>query len=342
MAICWMRRPASLFIDAAGYPDRPDNGTPTLVARRQGLDSVDLRLASLTGNFDLLQVDLAELFNPGAGNPLFTALSIDVTGLLDGGGSVQRQITLDGISDGPGGVADFETFVFDASWTNLTQVVFHGVRPGSTLPHIKIDNIEVQAAVVPEPSTAMLVLLGLMGLGASRRDRMGVDGAPSRVVLELSGRRREATRSRRGLWGYGCWEMETKMKRWKRSWVGLTLVGLVVGCAPRASGVGRAVEAAVDASWQGASSARSPSVSTTRVRNREGLQAPNRAQGFRTYFDETGIRMVERGGSEGAELARLSLAAVGRGDRLEPVGSGEVVPKGRGWRSVGPGSSSGT
>ncbi|MCA9501631.1 MAG: PEP-CTERM sorting domain-containing protein [Spirochaetaceae bacterium] len=170
-----------LFIDAAGYPDRPDNGTPTLVARRQGLDSVDLRLASLTGNFDLLQVDLAELFNPGAGNPLFTALSIDVTGLLDGGGSVQRQITLDGISDGPGGVADFETFVFDASWTNLTQVVFHGVRPGSTLPHIKIDNIEVQAAVVPEPSTAMLVLLGLMGLGASRRDRMGVDGAPSRI-----------------------------------------------------------------------------------------------------------------------------------------------------------------
>ncbi|MCA9501632.1 MAG: FG-GAP repeat protein [Myxococcales bacterium] len=119
------------------------------------------------------------------------------------------------------------------------------------------------------------------------------------------------------------------MKRWKRSWVGLTLVGLVVGCAPgelpESDGP---LEAAVDASWQGGVERALAEREYHASRNREGLQAPNRAQGFRTYFDETGIRMVERGGSEGAELARLSLAAVGRGDRLEPVGSGEVVHEG--------------
>ncbi len=50
-----------------------------------------------------------------------------------------------------------------------------------------------------------------------------------------------------------------------------------------------------------------------------GLQAPNRAQGFRTYFDGNGIRLVAR--SAGSEpLAALTLAAYGRfGDIQTPA-----------------------
>lgn len=157
-----------LFIDAAGYANRPDNGSPNLVARRLGNQSVDLRIQTQSGPFDLLQLDLAELFNPGTGDPLLTALTIQVTGWVFGGGVVQQQIVLDNFSDGPGGGADFETFSFDSSWSNLTQVVLHGTSPSYSYVHIKADNIELQPTVVPEPSTALLLGLGLAGIATAR------------------------------------------------------------------------------------------------------------------------------------------------------------------------------
>ncbi len=46
-------------------------------------------------------------------------------------------------------------------------------------------------------------------------------------------------------------------------------------------------------------------------RNEQGLQAPNRAQGFRTYFDEGGIRLLTRD-AESAPIAGMRLTTVGR------------------------------
>lgn len=159
-----------LFIDQAGYLNRPDNGSANLVARRFGAGVVDLRITTQSVPFDLIQMDLAELFNPGVNDPLLTAQQILVTGVISGGGIVQQQILLDNISDGPGGVADFETFAFDGSWTNLTQVVLRGTSPTALPVHLKVDNIELEATVIPEPSTAFLLGLGLVGLAIRQQD----------------------------------------------------------------------------------------------------------------------------------------------------------------------------
>ena len=57
--------------------------------------------------------------------------------------------------------------------------------------------------------------------------------------------------------------------------------------------------------------------------NRAGLQAPNRAQNLRTYFETTGIRVHDRTAPGAPELLALSLAGVGRGDALALAVAGE-------------------
>ena len=59
--------------------------------------------------------------------------------------------------------------------------------------------------------------------------------------------------------------------------------------------------------------------------NGEGLQAPNRAQNLRTYFESTGIRVHDRTAPRSPELLRLSLAGVGRGHALAAVEPGREV-----------------
>ncbi len=59
-----------------------------------------------------------------------------------------------------------------------------------------------------------------------------------------------------------------------------------------------------------------------------GLQAPNRSQDLRTYFETTGIRIHDRTAPGASELLALSLAGVGRGDRLVPPPPGEVTARG--------------
>jgi len=64
--------------------------------------------------------------------------------------------------------------------------------------------------------------------------------------------------------------------------------------------------------------------------NDSGLQAPNRAQGFRTYFDERGIHLIARSADSEA-LAAVALAGVGRGpdgraQNLHAPGLAEVTP----------------
>jgi hypothetical protein len=62
--------------------------------------------------------------------------------------------------------------------------------------------------------------------------------------------------------------------------------------------------------------------------NAQGLQAPNRAQNLRTYFERTGIRVVDRTAAGSPELLTLRLAGIGRGERLAPVDAGEVTSEG--------------
>ena len=62
--------------------------------------------------------------------------------------------------------------------------------------------------------------------------------------------------------------------------------------------------------------------------NGEGLQAPNRAHNLRTYFEPSGIRVHDRTAAGSPELLALSLAGVGRGERIAPVAPGEVTSEG--------------
>jgi FG-GAP repeat/FG-GAP-like repeat len=57
--------------------------------------------------------------------------------------------------------------------------------------------------------------------------------------------------------------------------------------------------------------------------NATGLQAPNRAQGFRTYFDAEGVRLVARG-DDRSEWVSLQLSAWGRAARMQQGGAGSV------------------
>ncbi|HTO05441.1 MAG TPA: hypothetical protein VMR86_00140 [Myxococcota bacterium] len=62
--------------------------------------------------------------------------------------------------------------------------------------------------------------------------------------------------------------------------------------------------------------------------NGDGLQAPNRVQGLRAYFDASGIRIANRLDPDGHALAALTLAGVGREDALAPVTRGELSHEG--------------
>jgi len=62
--------------------------------------------------------------------------------------------------------------------------------------------------------------------------------------------------------------------------------------------------------------------------NDRGLQAPNRAHGLRTYFEPTGIRVIDRTAAGSPELLALRLAGVGRGEKLSPAGPGDVTSDG--------------
>jgi hypothetical protein len=62
--------------------------------------------------------------------------------------------------------------------------------------------------------------------------------------------------------------------------------------------------------------------------NLRGLQAPNRAHNLRTYFDATGIQVVDRTAASSPDLLALRLAKIGRGAQWFPVGPGEVTSAG--------------
>jgi hypothetical protein len=95
------------------------------------------------GTFSLNSIDLSELFNPSS------AVTVNFTGFLFGGGTVTQSFTTDGVFGA-------QTFVFNTSFGNVTSVSWF-----QSAPFHQFDNIVVDAASVPEPSP----LPGLLGLG---------------------------------------------------------------------------------------------------------------------------------------------------------------------------------
>jgi PEP-CTERM motif len=103
--------------------------------------------------FDLLSVDLAEY------STLFqTPLTVSFIGYKPDGSSVTTELVTDGIIDGTGPLADFQTFYFDKEWTELTRV---------EIPSWgwSLDNLVVS---IPEPSSCALLLAGGLLLWAWR------------------------------------------------------------------------------------------------------------------------------------------------------------------------------
>jgi hypothetical protein len=117
------------------------------------------------GPFALSSIDISEAHD----NPFFSARQIEVTGNLFGGGTIFTVLALDN-NKVNGVTADyFQTFAFDAGWSNLSSVKLNGIgaRAGGG-NYYAIDNLVVNSAV-PEPGT--LTLLGLGSAYLIRRRR---------------------------------------------------------------------------------------------------------------------------------------------------------------------------
>jgi hypothetical protein len=119
--------------------------------------------------FALNSIDYAEWVDTNA------ARKITATGFQVGGATVSADLILDGIFDGQGGAADFQTFAFDSTWTNLLSVKLVGSNAlTGNLNYFAIDDIVVSdpvSAAVPEPATLTLVGFGCAYLVRRRRTR---------------------------------------------------------------------------------------------------------------------------------------------------------------------------
>jgi len=95
--------------------------------------------------FDLISVDLAE-YSTVVSDPR----TVPFVGYRLDGSTVFTSFTTDGIIDGTGPVADFETFYFPSEFTGLSHV---------EIPTFgwSLDNLFVS---VPEPSSFALLLAG--------------------------------------------------------------------------------------------------------------------------------------------------------------------------------------
>jgi hypothetical protein len=125
-------------------PARPDNGTPYLQAAAGQSLMFDF------GNdspFELTSIDLAEY-----STVVPDAVTVSFIGYHPDGSTISTSFTTDGIIDGTGPLADFQTFNFGPGWTDLTRVEIP--TDGWSL-----DNLVVS---IPEPGTGALFVVGAL------------------------------------------------------------------------------------------------------------------------------------------------------------------------------------
>jgi len=103
--------------------------------------------------FGLVSVDLAE-YSTGFQEPV----TVHFVGYHQDGTTATTDLTTDGIIDGTGPLADFQTFHFDNQFTGLTRVEI----PTSGW---SLDNLSVS---VPEPTAGALLVAGALTLGGLR------------------------------------------------------------------------------------------------------------------------------------------------------------------------------
>lgn len=144
------------------------NGTETVGVHRNYGPAVDVTMTSGAGPFSIQSIDLGEYYIRNG------ARTVEVLGNLAGGGTVSTSFTLDGVADGNGGIADFQTFAFGNAWQNLSSVVFSNGEVSNLESSWSFDNISVNnAAAVPEPGSLALaaLALGLIALPRRRRNK---------------------------------------------------------------------------------------------------------------------------------------------------------------------------
>lgn len=96
-----------------GFVTAASNGT--IYANAHDGSTITMQMEN-AAPFSLNGFDAAE--HIGAANSFRNAMQITITGFLHGGGIVMQTFTLDGVTDGPGGAADFQTFMLEANFTN--------------------------------------------------------------------------------------------------------------------------------------------------------------------------------------------------------------------------------
>lgn len=117
--------------------NRPNNGTTHLVL----LSGDSCKITSADGaHFDALQIDLAE-YSIVFASPQTTMF----TGRKAGGGTVTVSFTTDGVIDGTGSQADFQTFTFPDTFRDLVSL--------ETDDFLAYDNLVLNRIVAPVPPT---------------------------------------------------------------------------------------------------------------------------------------------------------------------------------------------
>lgn len=149
-----------------GFQTSASNGT-IYASAHDGL-TITMQMENASP-FSLNGLDVAE--HIAGANSFRNAMQITITGFLMDSGTVMQTFDLDGVIDGPGGAADFQTFLVGANFINLQSVVFSGL--GGTAQEFSIDNIVVNqgATAVPEPATMLLLGTGIAGVAAKVRRR---------------------------------------------------------------------------------------------------------------------------------------------------------------------------
>lgn len=131
---------------AGGRSTRPENGTAYLAAALG-----DSLVFSFTNGslFSLTAVDLAEY-----STVVPDAVTVHFVGYRADGSVVMADLATDGIIDGTGPIADFQTFTFGPEFANLSRV---------EIPTYgwSLDNLHLTRNI-PEPSSPALFLTGVL------------------------------------------------------------------------------------------------------------------------------------------------------------------------------------
>jgi hypothetical protein len=154
-------------------PICPDSGSASFIFGSPATFPASVSPLVITGAnaFSLSGLDYAELGPAGYGA---NSLSLTITGILAGGGSLSRQLEIDQIIDGPGGVNDFQRVMFDSVFAQgvFSSVEISGARADASTGGFSLDNLVV--SFVPEPSSWSLMILGFGAVGAAMRRRRAI------------------------------------------------------------------------------------------------------------------------------------------------------------------------